>query len=64
MVSQSFQDKKSELETAFNNLEAEKTQLNERLNEITASQLKLQGAFNLLNELSDEPNKKGTKDAK
>jgi len=44
-------DKKSELETAFNSLESEKQQLNKRLNEIATEQVKTQGAHSLVEEL-------------
>lgn len=43
-------EKKSELENAFNTLEAEKQELTKRINEITTEQLKVQGAYSLVDE--------------
>jgi len=44
-------DKKSELENAFNSLESEKQGLTKRLNEINTEQIKTQGAHSLVSEL-------------
>lgn len=44
-------DKKSELENAFNSLESEKQGLTKRLNEINTEQIKTQGAHSLVVEL-------------
>jgi hypothetical protein len=44
-------DKKSELENAFNSLESEKQGLTKRLNEINTEQVKIQGAHSLVSEL-------------
>jgi len=44
-------DKKSELENAFNSLESEKQGLTKRLNEINTEQIKTQGAHSLVTEL-------------
>lgn len=43
-------DKKAELEIAFNNLEEEKRQLSKRVDEITTEQVKIQGAYSLVDE--------------
>lgn len=43
-------EKKSELENAFNTLEAEKQELTKRINEVTTEQIKLQGAHSLVEE--------------
>ncbi len=44
-------DKKSELENAFNSLESEKQGLTKRLNEVNTEQVKIQGAHSLVSEL-------------
>lgn len=43
-------EKKSELENAFNTLETEKQELTKRVNEINTEQIKLQGAYSLVDE--------------
>lgn len=63
MELKSLNDKKSELENAFNSLEAEKQELNKRVNEITTEQLKVQGAYSLVEE-QIQGFKKETKNAK
>lgn len=50
MELKSLNDKKSELETAFNSLEAEKQEHTKRINDITIEQLKIQGAYSLVDE--------------
>lgn len=62
MELKSLNDKKSELENAFNSLEAEKQELNKRVNEITTEQLKVQGAYSLVEE-QIQSFKKESKDA-
>lgn len=43
-------DKKAELEIAFNDLEEERRQLSKRVDEITTEQVKIQGAYSLVDE--------------
>lgn len=43
-------DKKAELESAFNALESEKQELTKRINEIITEQLKVQGAHSLVSD--------------
>lgn len=44
-------EKKSELENAFNTLEAEKQELTKRINQVNTEQVKTQGAYSLVEEL-------------
>lgn len=43
-------EKKSELENAFNTLEAEKQELTKRINQVNTEQVKIQGAYSLVEE--------------
>jgi predicted nuclease with TOPRIM domain len=53
--------KKEELTKRFNDLEAEKQVINQRLNEIVTEELRLQGEFRLLDEMGRETDEqKGT----
>ena len=44
-------DKKNELEKQFNELELQKTNLSNQISQITIEQLRLQGAFKLIEEM-------------
>lgn len=43
-------EKKSELENAFNTLEAEKQELTKRIDQVNTEQVKIQGAYSLVEE--------------
>jgi len=49
-----IKQKKEELIKKFNNLEVQKQELNQKLNEIVTEELRLQGEFRLLEELGRE----------